>query len=82
MKNILTMYINSIRHSMGLSKLQEHGMNDLEIFSLKMVLGLLRRISHSSLEKLAKIYLYAKYMLMTSFLVLLINPFVMSLARS
>jgi hypothetical protein len=33
-------------------------------------------------RKMGKIYLYAKYMLMTSFLVLLINFFVMSLARS
>jgi hypothetical protein len=39
-KNILTMFINSIRHSMGLRKHQEHGMNALGIFSLKMVLGL------------------------------------------
>jgi hypothetical protein len=32
MLNILTKCISSIRHSMGLSKLLEHGMNDLEIF--------------------------------------------------
>jgi hypothetical protein len=38
MKNILTMYINSIRHSMGLSKLQEHDMNVLGIFLLKIIL--------------------------------------------
>jgi hypothetical protein len=31
-KIILTMFINSIRHSMGLRKHQDHGMNDLEIF--------------------------------------------------
>jgi hypothetical protein len=37
-KSILTMFINSIRHSMGLRKHQEHGMNALGIFSLKMVL--------------------------------------------
>jgi hypothetical protein len=66
---------------MGLNKLQEHSMNALGIFLLKMVLGLVRRILVSSLEKWAKIYLYAKYMLMMLFLVLLINPFVMSLAR-
>jgi hypothetical protein len=66
---------------MGLNKLQEHSMNALGIFLLKMVLGLVRRILLSSLEKWAKIYLYAKYMLMMLFLVLLINPFVMSLAR-
>jgi hypothetical protein len=57
-------------------------MNVLGIFLLKMVLGLVRRILLSSLGKQTKIYLCAKYMLMISFLVLLINPFVMSLARS
>jgi hypothetical protein len=80
--NILTMYTNSIMSFMGLNKLQEHGMNALGIFLLKMVLGLVRQILLSSLEKWAKIYLYAKYMLMMLFFVLLINPFVMSLARS
>jgi hypothetical protein len=29
-KNMLTMFINSIRRSMGLNKHQEHGMNALE----------------------------------------------------
>jgi hypothetical protein len=67
---------------MGLSKLQEHDMNALGIFLLKMGLGLIRRIPRSSLEKWAKIYLYAKYILMISFFVLLINHFVMNLARS
>jgi hypothetical protein len=33
-----TMFINSIRCSMGLSKHQERGMNALEIFLLKIVL--------------------------------------------
>jgi hypothetical protein len=51
---------------MGISKVQEHGMNALEIFLLKMVLGLVRWIPHSSLEKWANIYLCAKYMLMIS----------------
>jgi hypothetical protein len=37
-KSILTMFINSIMHSMGLSKYQEHGMNALEILLLKIVL--------------------------------------------
>jgi hypothetical protein len=36
--NIITLSINSIRRSMGLSKHQEHGMNALETFLLKMVL--------------------------------------------
>jgi hypothetical protein len=81
-KSILTMFINSIRHSMGLSKHQEHGMNVLGIFLLKMVLGLVRRILLSSLEKWVNICLYAKYTLMILSLVLRTNPFVMSLARS
>jgi hypothetical protein len=67
---------------MGLNKLQEHGMNVLEIFLLKIILELVRWILHSLLEKWVKIYLCAKYMFMISFLVLLINPFVISLARS
>jgi hypothetical protein len=37
-KSILTIFINSIRHSMGLSKHQEHDMNVLVTFLLKMVL--------------------------------------------
>jgi hypothetical protein len=64
MKNILTMYINSIRRFMGLNKIQEYGMNVLEIFLLKMVLKLVRRILLSSLGKWEKIYLCAKYMFM------------------
>jgi hypothetical protein len=67
---------------MGLSKHQEYGVNALEIFSLKMILGLVRRILLSSLERWVNIYLYAKYMLMILSLVLLTNPFVMSLAKS
>jgi hypothetical protein len=39
---------------MGLNKRQEYGMNDLEIFLLKMVLGLVRPILLSSLEKMEK----------------------------
>jgi hypothetical protein len=67
---------------MGLSKHQEHGMNALGIFSLKMVLGLVWQISLSSLEKWVNIYLYVKYTLMILSLVLLTNPFVMSLTKS
>jgi hypothetical protein len=47
MKNILTMYTNSIRISMGLGKIQEHGMNALGIFLLKIGLRLVRRFPHS-----------------------------------
>jgi hypothetical protein len=76
------MCIDSIRRSMGLNKLQEHDMNDLVIFSLKIVLGLVRRIPHSSLEKWANIYLYDKYILMISFFALLMPTFMKSLSRS
>jgi hypothetical protein len=67
---------------MGLSKHQEHGMDALGIFLLQMVLGLLRQILLSSLERWVKICLYAKYTLMILSLVLLTNPFVMSLVKS
>jgi hypothetical protein len=66
---------------MGLSKHQEHCMNDLGTFLLKMVLGLVRLTLLSSLEKWVKIYLYVKYMLMILYLILLTNPFVVSLAK-
>jgi hypothetical protein len=67
---------------MGLSKLIEHGMNALWIFTPKMVLKLVKSILLSSLEGLTKTYLFAKFILMTSYLVILINLFVMSLVRS
>jgi hypothetical protein len=81
-KNILTMSINSIRFSMGLSKHQEHGMNDLGTLLLKMVLRWVKQIQLSLLERWAKNYLYAKHILMILSLVLLTNHFVMSLAKS
>jgi hypothetical protein len=37
MIGIPTMFISSLRRSMGLSKLQEHGMNSLEIFLFPML---------------------------------------------
>jgi hypothetical protein len=58
----------------GLSKHQEYGMNDLETFLLKIVLGLIRPTLLSSLEKCVKICLYAKSILMILYLVLLTNP--------
>jgi hypothetical protein len=67
---------------MDLSKHQENGMNDLGIFLMKIVLGLVRPILLSSLERWVNIYLYVKYTLMILSLVLLTNPFVMSLAKS
>jgi hypothetical protein len=44
----------------GLMQAQRHDMNVLGIFLLKMILGLVRRIPHSLLEKWTRIYLYAK----------------------
>jgi hypothetical protein len=64
-KNIITLCISSIRRSMGLSKLLEHGMNDLGIFSPKTVLRLVKLILISSLERLIKIYSFAKFISMT-----------------
>jgi hypothetical protein len=57
----------------GLKQAPRAGMNDLGIFLLIMVLGLERWILRSSLEGWGKNYLYVKYMLIISFLVLLIN---------
>jgi hypothetical protein len=64
-KNILTMCIRSIRCSMDLSKLLEHGINILWIFSPKIVLRLVKPILLFSLKKLIRIYSFAKSMLMT-----------------
>jgi hypothetical protein len=66
---------------MVLSKHQEHDMNVLGTSLLKMILGLVRPTLLSSLEKWVKIYLYAKSMLTILYLVLLTNPFVMSLTK-
>jgi hypothetical protein len=62
-KDILIRSKNSIRRSMCLSKHQEHGMNDLVTFILKMVLGLVIPTLLFSLEKWVNIYLYIKSML-------------------
>jgi hypothetical protein len=56
-------------------------MNALETFLLKIVLGLVRPILLSSLEKWVKICLYAKFMLMILYLVLLTNHSVMILKK-
>jgi hypothetical protein len=66
---------------MSLSKHQEHGINILETFLLKIVLGLVRLILLSSLKKWVKIYLYIKSMLIILYLILLTKSFVMSLAK-
>jgi hypothetical protein len=49
---------------MGLSKLLEHGMNALGIFSPKIVLKLVKLTLLSSLERLTNIYSFAKFILM------------------
>jgi hypothetical protein len=62
---IPTMFISSLRRSMGLSKLQEHGMNALEIFLFRMISRLGKLILLSLLRLIMVICLYAKYMSMT-----------------
>jgi hypothetical protein len=75
------MFIDSIRHFMGLSKHQELGKNVLGTFLLKIVLRLVRLTLLSSLEKWVNICLYAKSILMILYFVLLTNYFMMSLAK-
>jgi hypothetical protein len=60
-KSILTMFINFIRCSMGLSKHQEHGMNAIETFLLKMVLELIRPILLSSLKMIKIVFVCPIY---------------------
>jgi hypothetical protein len=50
---------------MGLSKLLEHDMNALWIFSPIMVLRLVKPILLSSLERLTRICSFAKFILIT-----------------
>jgi hypothetical protein len=50
---------------MGLSKLLEHGMNASGIFSPRMVSKLVKLILLCSLERLTRIYSFAKFMSMT-----------------
>jgi hypothetical protein len=79
MTGIPTMSIGYLRRSMDLSKPQEHDMNALEI-SLFLILSRLGKLILLSLLKLAMlIYLYAKYMSMTYYLVQLIKSLVRSL---
>jgi hypothetical protein len=68
------------RRSMDLSKPQEHGMNALEISLLVMLSRLGKMILLSLLRLAMVIFLYAKYMSMTLYLVLLIKSLVRSLA--
>jgi hypothetical protein len=80
--SILTMFINSQRHFMGSRKPQEHGMNALEIFLSLMASKSEKPILHSLLKLLQMICLYAKFMLMISYLGLLTNLPVKSLVGS
>jgi hypothetical protein len=80
MTGIPTMFISSLWCSMGLSKLQEHGMNALEIFSFPMLSRLGKRILLFLLRLVMVNCLYAKYMSITKYLVLLIKSLVKSLA--
>jgi hypothetical protein len=65
MTGIPTMFISSLRCSMDLSKLQEHGMNALEISSFLMLSRSGKQILLFLLRLVMVICLYAKYMSMT-----------------
>jgi hypothetical protein len=65
----------------GLKQAPRAWYESLGTFLLKMVSRLVRPTLLSSLEKWVKICLYGKSMLMILYLVLLINPFVMSLVK-
>jgi hypothetical protein len=77
--SILTMFINSLRRFMGSSKPQEHGMNACELSLSLMASKSEKSILHSLLKLLQKICLYAKFILMISYLGLLTNLLVKSL---
>jgi hypothetical protein len=81
MTGISTMSTSSLRRSMDLIKLQEHGMKALEISLFVMLSRLGKLILHSLLRLIMVIFLYAKYMSMTLYSVLLIKSPVRSLAR-
>jgi hypothetical protein len=78
----LTLFINSLRRFMGSSKPQEHGMNALEIFLSLMNSKSERTILLYLPKLLTMICLYAKFMLMISYLGLLTNLHVKNLVGS
>jgi hypothetical protein len=80
MTGIPTTSTSSLRHSMDLRKPQEHGMNVLEIFSFLMLSRLGKLILLSLLRLSMVIFLFAKYLSLTLYLVLLIKSLVRSLA--
>jgi hypothetical protein len=65
MTGIRTMFISSLKRSMGLSKLQEHGMNAFEIFLFSMLSRSGKLILLFLLRLIMVICLYAKYISMT-----------------
>jgi hypothetical protein len=77
---ILTTCTSSLRRSMDLSKPQDHGMNALDIFLLLMLSRLGKLIPLFSQRLVMVIFLFAKYMSTTSYLVLLTKSLVRSLA--
>jgi hypothetical protein len=79
MTGIPTTSTSSLRRSMDLSKPQEHAMNALEIFLLLMLSRLGKLILLYSQRLVMVIFLCAKYMSMTLYLVLLIKSLVRSL---
>jgi hypothetical protein len=78
----LTMCINSQRRFMGSSKPQEHDMNACEISLSLMASKSVKLILLSLTKILQKICLYAKFMLVISYLGLLTNLLVESLVGS
>jgi hypothetical protein len=62
---IPTMFIRSLKRSMDLSKLQEHGMNVIETSSFLMLSRSGKQILLFLLRLIMVICLYAKYMSMT-----------------
>jgi hypothetical protein len=65
MTGIPAMSTSSLRRSIGLSRLQEHGMNSLEIFLFLVLSRLGKLILLFLLILIMVICLYAKYMSMT-----------------
>jgi hypothetical protein len=80
MTGIPTTSTSSLRRFIDISKPQEHGMNALEIFFMLMLSRLGQLILLSSQRLVMVIFLYAKYISMTLYLVLLIKSLVRSLA--
>jgi hypothetical protein len=74
--------ISSQRRSTGLSKCRGHGMNVWEIFLISNAFKVGKQMLLSLLKLLTKTCLYAKYMLMISFLGILTSHLVKGLVGS